>query len=203
MKYTYLLKWSSTGMKYYGVRYADNCNPNDLWETYFTSSLYVSDYIEEHGEPDIIQIRKTFDNPKSALLWESKVLTKLDAAGRADFLNKSNGFGKFDPTDPDIRKRKSKSATKWQTGKKRGPASQHRKDAISKALTGRSLSLAHRKNISKSQTGRLLSEETKTKMRGKRGKQKNPCKKTTCPHCGFTGKGGNMKRYHFDNCKSK
>jgi len=22
----------------------------------------------------------------------------------------------------------------------------------------------------------------------------------TCPHCGFTGKGTNMERYHFDNC---
>ena len=26
----------------------------------------------------------------------------------------------------------------------------------------------------------------------------------TCPHCNFTGKGrGNMKRWHFDNCKKK
>lgn len=23
----------------------------------------------------------------------------------------------------------------------------------------------------------------------------------TCPHCNYTGRGGNMKRYHFDNCK--
>ncbi len=27
--------------------------------------------------------------------------------------------------------------------------------------------------------------------------------KKTCPHCGKTGAGPNMKRYHFDNCKSK
>ena len=25
----------------------------------------------------------------------------------------------------------------------------------------------------------------------------------TCPHCNKTGKGPNMKRYHFDKCKSK
>lgn len=24
---------------------------------------------------------------------------------------------------------------------------------------------------------------------------------STCPHCGKTGGGGNMRRYHFDNCK--
>jgi len=27
--------------------------------------------------------------------------------------------------------------------------------------------------------------------------------KVTCPHCGLVGKGSNMKRYHFDNCKWK
>ena len=26
---------------------------------------------------------------------------------------------------------------------------------------------------------------------------------STCPHCNKTGGGGNMKRYHFDNCKIK
>ena len=24
-----------------------------------------------------------------------------------------------------------------------------------------------------------------------------------CPHCGLEGGGGNMRRYHFDNCKAK
>ena len=28
-----------------------------------------------------------------------------------------------------------------------------------------------------------------------------PLQKTTCPYCNFTGGGGNMKRYHFNNCK--
>jgi group I intron endonuclease len=32
-------------------------------------------------------------------------------------------------------------------------------------------------------------------MRGKRTIK-------SCPHCGLMGGGGNMKRYHFDNCKS-
>lgn len=27
-----------------------------------------------------------------------------------------------------------------------------------------------------------------------------PRKEYTCPHCGLKGKGGNMKRYHFNNC---
>lgn len=44
--------------------------------------------------------------------------------------------------------------------------------------------------------GKKHTEETKLKMR-------KPKQKSTCPHCLFTGGGGNMKRYHFDNCKRK
>ena len=29
------------------------------------------------------------------------------------------------------------------------------------------------------------------------------CAEKTCPHCGVNGRGGNMLRYHFDNCKQK
>ena len=37
---------------------------------------------------------------------------------------------------------------------------------------------------------------------GPRGKQQNPAPKVECPHCGSVG-GGNMKRWHFDNCPKK
>lgn len=41
-----------------------------------------------------------------------------------------------------------------------------------------------------------LSEETKSKLR-------KPKSERMCPHCGKIGRGGNMVRYHFDNCKAK
>ena len=91
--YTYLIKWSSTNMKYYGVRYAKNCHPNDLWTSYFTSSDYVEEYRKIHGEPDIIQIRKIFpDDPISARRWESKVLYRLQAGSKLDYLNKMDNY---------------------------------------------------------------------------------------------------------------
>lgn len=31
--------------------------------------------------------------------------------------------------------------------------------------------------------------------------KKRSMKIKTCPHCGYEGSGGNMSRYHFDNCK--
>lgn len=90
--YTYLIGWTKSNKYYYGVRYAQGCHPNDLWNSYFTSSKHVQRYYEKHGEPDIIQIRKTFDNPNKARLWEHKVLLRINAKDHKDFLNHSNNF---------------------------------------------------------------------------------------------------------------
>jgi Putative endonuclease segE, GIY-YIG domain/NUMOD3 motif len=58
-----------------------------------------------------------------------------------------------------------------------------------------------KENISKAGKGRKFSEEHKSKIgAAHKGKQKI---ESTCPHCNKTGRGGNMKRYHFDNCKLK
>lgn len=88
--YTYLLVWNTTGVKYYGVRYSKDCTPSDLWSTYFTSSKSVKEYRKLHGEPDIIQVRKTFNNSQAARLWEHNVLRKLNCAKRNDYLNKTD-----------------------------------------------------------------------------------------------------------------
>ncbi len=93
LPYTYYLKWSATGMKYYGVRFAKNCNPKDLWAPYKTSSKYVAQHILEHGDPDIISIRKIF-NGETAVSdsrnWENKILKRLNVIHRNDFLNKTD-----------------------------------------------------------------------------------------------------------------
>ena len=51
------------------------------------------------------------------------------------------------------------------------------------------------------------SEETRLKMRlakvGSTGNKGTVYEIITCPHCGKKGGGGNMKRYHFDECKYK
>ena len=105
--YTYFIKWSKTGMKYYGVRFAQDCNPSDFWVNYFTSSNYVADYTKEHGEPDIKIIRKTFSDSEKARLWEHRVLKRLKVTSRDDYLNKSDGKA-IDMRDPVIRDRHKK-----------------------------------------------------------------------------------------------
>lgn len=95
--YTYLIGWSIHNKWYYGVRFADYnekdmANPKELWVSYFTSSKHVESFRKEYGEPDIIQIRKTFKEKEKARLWEHKVLRRLNVVVREDFLNKSDAI---------------------------------------------------------------------------------------------------------------
>ena len=87
--YTYLIGWSKYSKYYYGVRYAKNCAPSDLWVTYFTSSNIVQDMRVRYGEPDIVQVRRTFKERDAAILWEQKVLSKLDVLNNPLWLNQN------------------------------------------------------------------------------------------------------------------
>lgn len=90
--YTYLIGWQKHNLFYYGVRFARNCHPDDLWVSYFTSSSHVKAQRERFGDPDLIQVRKKFgDNPEAAKLWEDKVLRRLKVADKPQWLNKYNG----------------------------------------------------------------------------------------------------------------
>lgn len=86
--FTYLVGWSSHSLFYYGVRYADGCHPNNLWNTYFTSSDYVKSTRQKLGEPDVIQVRKVFSSKKEASQWEVRVLRRLKIHENNKFLNK-------------------------------------------------------------------------------------------------------------------
>ena len=85
--YTYRISWTSHNKSYYGVRFAKNCSPDDFWKTYFTSSALVKEFRLTHGEPDVIEIRRTFKTGKEALKWERNVLKRLKVNEREDWLN--------------------------------------------------------------------------------------------------------------------
>ena len=88
--YTYLIGWPELNTYYYGVRYSHDCTPSDLWNPYKTSSQHVKQFIVEHGEPDIIQIRKTFTDTQSARLWENRVLKRMKVVSSDKWLNKTD-----------------------------------------------------------------------------------------------------------------
>jgi len=182
--YTYLIGWSSLKVFYYGVRYAKNCNPSDLWVTYFTSSKYVAAFREIHGEPDIIQIRKQFpDNKARAILWEDNVIMKLRLHRRFDFLNKNRSRG-FDLDYATICKNN------------RAP---DRCKAVSNGLTGLPKTAEHKLALSKvvHPRGWTHRENTKNLMSTK-ALAYNPgftCQHT-CPLCSKQGQKANIVRHH-------
>lgn len=88
--YTYLIGWSKLNKYYYGSRFARNSKPSDLWHTYFTSSNYVKSFREEHGDPDILQIRRTFESADAVRSWEHKVLRRLNVVKSDKWLNRTD-----------------------------------------------------------------------------------------------------------------
>ncbi len=94
LPYTYRIGWTKFGLSYYGVRYAKGCHPKELWVTYFTSSRLVQEKRKEIGEPDIIEIRRTFRTPDDAVAWEQKVLDRLRVCFKDCWLNRAQSGGK-------------------------------------------------------------------------------------------------------------
>lgn len=88
--YTYRIGWSASNLFYYGVRFAKGCEPKELWIKYKTSSKYVKEAFERLGDPDIIEVRKVFQCSDSARDWEHKVLRRLGAKDRDDYLNQTD-----------------------------------------------------------------------------------------------------------------
>jgi hypothetical protein len=178
--FTYLIGWTAHKKFYYGVRYKKGSDPSSLWTTYFTSSKHVQKFREEHGEPDLVEVRKTFEDTSSAREWEHKVLRRLNAPKRADFLNRSNARAvttqgyKFDPEV--VARRNAKTAETLRGHKQTKETclkksishtglefSESHRANISKVRTGMKFSPEHRKNISLSSTGRTQSSESKKK----------------------------------------
>lgn len=112
--FTYCLTFLPTGERYYGVRYAKDCHPSQLWTTYFTSSETIKALIEEYGEDSFtFEIRKTFVTREQACSWETKFLTKIDAANHPDWLNDHNGTANFHPTEKSKQTQKRKCIEKY------------------------------------------------------------------------------------------
>jgi len=113
--YTYLIGWSSLGKWYYGVRYANKVEPElDLWGKYFTSSKVVKALRKEHGEPDVVQVRRKFDDPEQARAWEERVLRRMNCVKSDSWLNRCIGGKKFHvpgKRDPEVGKKISESLT--------------------------------------------------------------------------------------------
>lgn len=193
--YTYLIGWSKHGKFYYGLRHGIGCNPTELWETYFTSSKYVKEFEKLHGKPDIIEIRKTFDSKEKACLWEHKVLKRIKAKDRKDFLNQTDNIA--------ISSEASKKGVETQKnmpvhpnkGRKNYKLSELNKKKIGDKNPMWKIGEKHphfgKRGIDAPNFGNKQSEYQKQKA----------AEKITCFNCGKVANIGNIIRWHNDNCK--
>jgi hypothetical protein len=93
----------------------------------------------------------------------------------------------------------------WNEGK---PILPHVLEAIKKANTGKKFTDEHKAKIGLSSIGRKMTEHTKAQLKlanaGRPAAMKGKhFPKVACPHCVKEGGIIPMKRWHFDNCKSK
>jgi hypothetical protein len=88
--YTYLIGWKHLNLWYFGVRYAKNCHPSELWKKYKTSSKKVLEQVKLSGNPDVIEVRDIFDCVEKARNHEHKVLKKLGVIRSSKWLNETD-----------------------------------------------------------------------------------------------------------------
>jgi hypothetical protein len=116
--YTYLLTTPEKCLdcnkyqRYYGVRYAKSCQPDDFWSAYFTSSKKIKELIQIYGKESFsFEIRKIFtgnDAVDQSRNWESKVLKKLDVIHSNHWINEHDSIT-FSPKSCGHKNRKTSS----------------------------------------------------------------------------------------------
>lgn len=90
MPFTYFIYHKPTGTKYYGIRYAKNSKPEDLWTKYFTSSKRVKKLIEKYGVDSFeVQVRVVHHSREYLLKVENRVLRKFNVTSNPEWLNAS------------------------------------------------------------------------------------------------------------------
>ena len=223
--FTYFIMWKSTGMKYYGVRYASkkggSANPLQLWKTYFTSSNHVTSYRKKHGEPDVVIVHRIFETAEDARSFEESYLQKVGCKHKKDWLNKNDRRGQpillgennpmFGKKAPEKTKQGVENIRNRQLKLVDSGDHPFQKEHVRLKTKNRQLFLSslgnHAFQTEDYRNKKRLEaiERNKTEKMKTVTKNRNQIMNSTfhvCPNCGTTGKGPNMKRYHFAKCKT-
>jgi hypothetical protein len=176
-------------------------------------SVFWKSYAAKHGvEVEILTESVDYETAKelevSLIAWYGRRNT-----GLGPLVNLTDGGeGCLGMVHTDVHKqnmRKLHTGNKYNLGKhhsdgtKRRIAETRKERGHTSWTLGKKLPEETKEKIRQSVTGIKHTDETKAKMSAIRlGKTLVRVEKT-CPHCNKVGKGPNMARYHFDNCKNK
>lgn len=225
--YTYLIGWPEYNLWYYGVRYANGCCPTDLWNPYTTSSKHVADTVKQYGIPPVRLIRKTFKDPLSARVWESRVLKRMNVVKDFRWLNKTDTqvfepqYGDKNPMrDPSVvsarsgenhHNKKIENRIKISDSHKSKGDSHHTKSTefrrkMSEIIS--SLGEDHPMRKSSKIDHPMKSSKNRSKARENNTGPKNPMfgkthKKLYCSHCCKQISVNTYSRWHGEKCKEK
>ena len=154
---------------------------------------------------------KTKMSENSAKHWKGKTLSEQH---KANILKGREGYKHSEETIEKIRKShtgkqhteetKQKLAEQRRgksSGAKGRTHSEETKQYLREINTGKKHSEEAIAKIKRAGLGRKVTEETREKMR--QAKLDTPIEKVKCPYCDITSYPRIMKRWHFDNCKTK
>jgi hypothetical protein len=156
--YTYYLYHTPTGKKYYGVRLAPKVEPEqDLWVQYFGSSDKVDALRKAYGNDSFqVEVRKVFEDVYAAHAWEQKVLKRIKAVSKSDWLNQAVYEGPFfrqGPHTEETKKRMRKPKSEETRNRMKRPKSEEHKRKIAKANTGKHHTEETKRKLSESHKG--------------------------------------------------
>ena len=195
--YLYIKQHEITGLKYFGKTTRNPYN-------YTGSGKYWKRHIKKYGKEHVKTI--AVYGP-----YTDKVYLEKQALAMSDWFNivespefanmkPENGLdgGSFGHTEET---RAKMSAAK--KGKNKGKnKSEETRAKISSSMKGKNKgkTASDETRAKMSAAKQNISEETRAKISA--AKQGIPIPIITCPHCGKSGGINNMKRWHFDNCKT-
>lgn len=219
--YTYLLIWTTFGLKYYGCQYNKSaCPQNIISGKYKTSSKHVKNIWSIFGPPDQVIIHKQFDNVNDCRSFEHKFLKYNRVIYKPEWINKTDNISIDPKTYSDRSWKQSVKIRREKLINDDGLIKSRMREQCIKNMHNEECAIKrketfkinkHSQGKNNPNYGKKHSDSTRQKISESRKSQTNlnhkkgialNSKRFVCEFCGKTNlNSGNYKRYHGANCK--
>lgn len=186
-----------TGMLYF----CKTTGPN--FQSYRGSGKYWKRHIRKHGAEFVVHIKHwTFTDQDRCTKFALRFSKFHDIQNSSEWANLIAENGLDGAPKGVVFTEEHKQNLRGKTRSK--SHCENLKRNHTRPMLGKKFSAEHRRKISENNVGfkgKSHSDESKKKTSEslKIAAARRPIR--TCPHCGVSGKGGNMTRYHSHNCK--